>query len=198
MRTLEAQKLREGVRLAYSKAAERPGDDHPFPVGRDFAESVGYPADLLDELPAVCTNAFAGVSNLAVFADIPVGAKVLDVGSGAGLDSIIAARRTGPGGGVTGVDFSETMLERARQGAKEAGVSNLVFYLSDAEHLPVGDSSIDVALVNGVFNLSPARSFIFGELARVVRPGGSVYAAELILREALPQAVQADATNWFA
>lgn len=118
MSTLEAQKLREGVRLAYSKAAERPEDDHPFPVGRDFAESVGYPADLLDELPAVSTNAFAGVSNLAVFADIPVGAKVLDVGSGVGLDSIIAARRTGPGGDVTGVDFSETMLGRARQGRR--------------------------------------------------------------------------------
>lgn len=117
MSTLEAQKLREGVRLAYSKAAERPEDDHPFPVGRDFAESVGY-ADLLDELPAVPTNAFAGVSNLAVFADIPVGAKVLDVGSGAGLDSIIAARRTEPRGDVTGVDFSETMLEPARQGRR--------------------------------------------------------------------------------
>lgn len=108
--------LRYGVRGAYSKAAEQPREEHPFPVGRDFAESVGYPADLLRRLPAVSVEVFAGVSNLSILAQIPRGATVLDLGCGGGLDSIIAARRTGPEGQVFAVDFSPAMLERAKQG----------------------------------------------------------------------------------
>jgi 2-polyprenyl-3-methyl-5-hydroxy-6-metoxy-1,4-benzoquinol methylase len=94
------QELRRRVRDAYSAAAVRPGDNHAFPVGRGFAESLGYPAGLLDTLPPVCVEAFAGVSNVAVSADIPPGSRVLDVGCGAGLDSFIAARRAGPAGCV--------------------------------------------------------------------------------------------------
>ena len=113
--------LREGVQEAYSRAAEHPMQDHPFPVGRNFAESVSYPADLLRRLPAVSVQVFAGVSNLSILAEIPQGTTVLDLGCGGGLDSIIAARRTGPQGQVFAVDFSPAMLKCAKQGLLEAG-----------------------------------------------------------------------------
>jgi len=190
--------LREGVQEAYSRAAEHPREDHPFPVGRNFAENVGYPANLLRRLPAVSVQVFAGVSNLSILAEIPQGTTVLDLGCGGGLDSIIAARRTGTQGQVFGVDFSPAMLKCAKQGLLEAGVNNVRVYSADAERLPIEDNSVDVALANGIFNLNPQRSRIFSELARVVKPGGSVYAAELILREAPAEEVQATATNWFA
>lgn len=175
-----------------------PQEEHAFQVGRAFAESLGYPHDLLEALPAACTEAFAGVSNVAVFAAIPAGAFVLDLGCGAGLDSLIAARRVGPNGKVVGVDFSEAMLDRARRAAAEADVKNVEFRRADAEALPLPDQSVDVAIVNGIFNLNPARDAIFGELARVVRPDGEVFVAELILIEPLPEDERASLTNWFA
>lgn len=190
--------LRESVRTAYSAAAERPREKHAFPVGRQFAESLGYDASLLGSLPACAVDAFAGVSNVSVFAEIPEGATVLDLGCGAGLDALIAARRVGPRAKIIGVDFSEPMLTRARQAAEEAGVGHVEFRLADGERLPLADRSVDVALVNGIFNLNPEREAIFHELARVLRPGGTAWAAELILHEPLSEQVRADPTNWFA
>jgi arsenite methyltransferase len=189
--------IRSGVRDAYSAAAERPSDSHPFPVGRVFAKSVGYSAEWLNGLPGDCVDRFAGVSNISLVAEMPLGATVLDLGCGAGLDSLIASRRVGSGGRVAGVDFSQPMLEQARRGAREAGADNVAFCRADAERLPFPDASIEVALVNGIFNLNPARECIFHELARVVRERGAVYSAELILSAALPPEQQ-DATNWFA
>lgn len=194
----KARELREGVRRAYSAAAKRPHDEHPFPVGRSLAESLGYPEDLLAGLPSACVDAFSGVSNVAVFADIPLGATLLDLGCGAGLDSLIAAQRVGPEGEVLGVDFSAAMLARARQAAAEVGVDNVEFHHADAEKLPFDDGSIDVALVNGIFNLNPVRQAIFRGLARVLRQGGAVYAAELILTERLPPEILESETSWFA
>ncbi len=194
----QSHQLRAGVRQAYSAAADNPQAEHPFPVGRQFAQSLGYPPELLADLPASAVEAFAGVSNVAVFADIPESATVLDLGCGAGLDSLIAAKRVGPTGRIIGIDFSESMLTRARQAAAEAGLNNLEFHQTDAEELFLEDAAIDVALVNGIFNLNPARDLIFRELARVVRPGGAVYGAEIILRQSLPPEEQASETNWFA
>ena len=194
----EAPELLAAVAQAYSAAATRPQDQHPFPVGRDFAISLGYPPQLLAALPAVSLDAFTGVSNVAVFADIPPDARVLDLGCGAGLDAIIAARSVGAAGWVIGVDFSQAMLQRARQGAAQAGLDNAVFYRAVASNLPLADAVIDVALVNGIFNLNPQRDAIFRELARVVRPGGAVYGAELVLREPLPAEARQGKVNWFA
>lgn len=193
-----AARLREIVCRAYSAAAEQPQEKHAFPVGRQFAESLGYPAELLAGLPSVACDAFAGVSNVSVFAALPVGATVLDLGCGAGLDTLIAAQRVGSAGKVIGVDFSEAMLARARNGVVESGTTNVDLRLADAEQLPIRDGEIDVALVNGIFNLSPARDAIFNELARVVRRGGAVYAAELILSQPLPCETRASEKDWFA
>jgi arsenite methyltransferase len=190
--------LRAKVRDAYSAAALHPQDEHAFPVGRQFAVSLGYPDDALAALPAHCVEAFTGVSNVSVFADIREGDNVLDLGCGAGLDSLIAAKRTGCSGTVVGVDFSGSMLHRARCAARDACIHNAMFCRAAAEALPLPDGSIAVALVNGIFNLNPSRDAIFRELARVVTPGGRVYAAELVLREPLPQDSQPDQKDWFA
>lgn len=198
MEDSQRQRLREGVRVAYSAAAETPGEEHPFPVGRWFAESVGYSAEILDSLPEDCVDAFSGVSCVSLFAEIPPESTVLDLGCGAGLDALLASRRTGPKGRVIGVDFSEAMLARARQSAAEAGIRHVEFLEGAAERIPLDDNDVDVALVNGIFNLNPARQAIFSELARVVRPSGAVYAAELILKEPLIKEEQTSEENWFA
>jgi SAM-dependent methyltransferase len=193
----DKQQLREKVREAYSSAAERPAERHPFPVGRSFAESIGYPVELLSRLPEVSVASFTGVSNVSIFADIPQGSTVLDLGCGAGMDTIIAAEKTGLQGKVIAVDFSESMIRRAQQGASEHGCGNATFHVADAEEIPLPDGSVDVALVNGIFNLSPFRERVFSELARVLRGGGTVYAAELILREPLPVQATCSLDNWF-
>jgi SAM-dependent methyltransferase len=198
MSVTPADDIRDRVREAYSAAANSPNDKHPFPIGRGFAESIGYPADLLDSLPSTCVEAFAGVSNVSLFAEVPEGATVLDLGCGAGLDSLIAARRVGPTGKVIGVDFSTSMLDRARQAAAEVDVHNACFERADAERVPIASGSLDVALVNGIFNLNPARESIFRELARVLHPGGVAYVAELILADALPATVKQSDADWFA
>ena len=193
-----SSQLRDGVYKAYSAVAETPQAEHPFAVGREFAERLGYPSELLDQLPAESTEAFTGVSTVSLFAEIHSGATVLDVGCGAGLDSLIAAQRVGKNGKVIGVDFSEAMLARARAAGMKTKTRNIEFRQSSAELLPVDDSSVDVAMVNGIFNLNPSREKIFAELARVMKTGGVVYSAEMILREPLPPDMQMDENDWFA
>jgi arsenite methyltransferase len=190
--------LRSRVCDAYSAAAQSPNAKHPFPVGECFGESLGYPRGLLERMPAVALEAFTGVSNVSLFAHLPIGATVLDLGCGAGLDSLIAAEKIGPLGQVLGVDFSQAMLDRARLAAIELRTVNVYFFLAAAETLPIADDGIDVALVNGIFNLNPARERIFRELARVIRPGGNVYSAELILSEPLLRDEDSGEENWFA
>lgn len=198
MQAVTTNELRSKVREAYSSAAERPSEKQPFPVGRAFAESIGYPASLLDTLPPISVEAFAGVSNVSLFAEIPEGAAVLDLGCGAGLDSLIVARRVGASGKVIGVDFSTAMLDRARQARLQTGLDDVSFEQADAEYLPVKEAAIDVALVNGIFNLNPERDAIFRELARVLRADGVVFAAELILAKPLPAGVKQTDADWFA
>ncbi|HZT30346.1 MAG TPA: methyltransferase domain-containing protein [Bryobacteraceae bacterium] len=195
---MDASRVRELVREAYSAAAEAPEAGHAFPVGRAFAESLGYCGEWLQEIPDESVEAFSGVAGVSLNAAIPPGAAVLDLGCGAGLDSFISARRAGPGGRILGIDFSAAMLKRAVSAAKTARAASLLFCQADGERLPVKTGSIDVALVNGIFNLNPARGAIFAELARVVRRGGAVYAAELILRQPPPPAATANLTDWFA
>lgn len=195
---ISADRLREAVRRVYSLAAEEPHRKHPFPVGRQFAESLGYPRALLCTLPPVAIDAFSGVSNVGVFAEIREGHRVLDLGCGAGLDTIIAGQRVGARGNVIGIDFSEAMLARARQATGEMKARNIHLCNSSGESLPLEDGCIDRVLVNGIFNLNPYREAIFRELARVVRPGGRAYIAELILTQPLPQGTRVTENDWFA
>jgi arsenite methyltransferase len=190
--------VRIRVKQAYTQIAEHPDAAPLFPTGRALAEGVGYPPDLLDTLPSASVEAFCGLSNVSLFAKLPEGASILEVGCGAGLDTLIAARRTGGKGKVVAVDFSMAMLARARYSAQEAGIDNVEFICSDAEKLPVPEGSMDVAIVNGIFNLNPRRDQIFSELARVVKPGGAIYAAEIVLAGPLPKGERESADSWLS
>ncbi len=188
----------DSVRRAYSAAARRPRESHPFPIGGAFAAKLGYPAETLEGAPRAAVDAFTGVSNVGHFAEVAPGWTVLDLGCGAGLDSLLASQKTGPAGHVIGIDFSAPMLWRARRAASENGLGRISFIQSTASRLPLSDSSVDAALVNGIFNLNRDRSSIFAELARVIKKDGRVWAAELVLTEPLPTTVRDDEANWFA
>lgn len=192
------EQLRQGVRESYSGAAVNPGGHHPFPLGEDFAVSLGYPREILNAIPARSRDSFVGVANVSVFADLPVGATVLDIGCGAGLDALIAARRVGPTGRVTGLDFSPAMLALAEQSAAESGLANLQFICGEAEKLPLADRSVDLILVNGIFNLNPDRAAVFREIGRVSKMGGMVYAAELVLTGPLKKRRLRKVDDWFS
>lgn len=183
------------VAQTYSKIALAPAEDAPFPLGRELAENVGYPSSLLDLLPLDSVEAFCGVSNVSLFAEIGQQDVVLDLGCGAGLDTLVAAQRSKQ---VIGVDFSEAMLERAGRALSLSDSGQSVRLIQAPAHqLPLPDSSVDVVLVNGIFNLNPQRSAIMREIRRVLRPGGSAFVAELVLREPLPPA-QLDSAHWLA
>jgi arsenite methyltransferase len=196
--TTNSHELRESVRLAYSAAASDPGAKHPFPVGPGFAQDLGYPQELLSRIPDESVEAFAGVSTVSLQAQLREGLTVLDLGCGAGLDSLVAAERVGSTGCVVGIDFSASMLDRANRSVRRRGYSHVVFVRTSAEQLPLRDASVHVALVNGIFNLNPFREEIFRELGRVVRPGCHVYGAELILQSPLPKSLQSGSANWFS
>jgi arsenite methyltransferase len=190
--------LRESVRGAYASAALDPDTKHPFPVGAKFAESLGYPPELLKSLPPEASAAFAGVSNVSLTAPVQAGMKVVDLGCGAGLDSLVAAGRIGCTGRIIGIDFSGEMLSRARAAADKHGALNTSFIQGAAESLPLADASIDLAMVNGIFNLNPFRDQIFKELARILKTDGIVAGAELILRDTLPDELKKGGANWFS
>jgi len=168
------------VREAYSAAATDPEQPLPFPVGQSFAEGVGYPRTLLDSLPLEAVSSFAGVGQVGELAEIAPGSVVLDIGCGAGLDSLLAARKAGPHGRVVGLDFSRAMVAKATTASRRAGVSTILFCCGDAGRLPLATAAVDVVLVNGIFNLNPERQGLFREMARVLKPGGEAYAAELV------------------
>jgi ubiquinone/menaquinone biosynthesis C-methylase UbiE len=159
---------------------------------------LGYSREVLDTIPREAVEGFAGVSNISVSATIPAGDTVVDLGCGSGLDSLISARRVGAEGRVVGIDFSEAMLERANSSRRELGLANVMFVRSAAERLPLADASVDQALVNGIFNLNPFRDEILSELARIVKPGGCVSGAELILQAPLQESSRVGAANWFS
>lgn len=198
MDATRAAYLRTRVQQVYSAIATDPRARHPFPVGRALAENVGYPVSLLQPMPAAALTSFAGVAPVALFAQLPSGATVLDLGCGAGLDSLLAAQRIGPTGRVIGVDFSPTMVARAQHNLASTGLTNVDCVRGDAERLPLADGVVNIALINGIFNLNPARAAIFAELARVLQPGGQVFAAEIVLRHPRPTQVTAKENDWFA
>lgn len=190
-------KLKDEVRTTYAKVAQNPDGDFHFHRGPEYAaRQLGYDYDELSALPRTATAPFAGVGNPFKMGRLPAGATVIDLGSGAGMDCLIAARQVGPSGRVIGFDMTDAMLERARAAAAEARLANVRFEKADIARLPIEDASVDVVISNGVINLAPDKPAIFEELYRVVRPGGRLQFTDIVIEKELSEDARNDIDLW--
>ena len=194
---LDVASLRAEVQTMYTRVASSPAGDFHFHRGRVYAATVlGYDASELAALPDDVTSSFAGVGNPHAIGAIPVGSTVVDIGCGAGTDLLVAARRTGPNGRAIGVDMTEAMRRRAARGAADAGIENVDVREGDATRLPLDDGSVDVVISNGVLNLVPEKKRAIAEMARVLKPGGRLQIADIIIGEELPESALRDIDLW--
>jgi arsenite methyltransferase len=165
------------------------------PTDRRVAERF-YPADDLSWLPDETVRSALGVGNPVSFAELRPGEDVLDLGSGGGIDCLLAARAVGPTGSVVGIDFLEDMVARGRRAAADAGLGNVRFVQAEIEDLPLADGSVDVVISNGVPNLSPRKGRVMAEAYRVLRPGGRLAIVDLLLEGGLPPEIQTHPAAW--
>jgi arsenite methyltransferase len=192
--TLEAVLKGEIVRM-YQEVADHPGGDFHFFHGREAALLFGYPPDLLDRAPAGAVASFAGVGNPHQRAHIQSGETVLDLGSGAGLDAIIASWRAGPTGRVIGVDLNPSMCLKAQAHASATGTT-MECHEGLMEDIPAADASIDVVISNGVINLSFRKRRVVEEIFRVLRPGGRISITDIVSAKQLTQSIVNDPKLW--
>jgi len=179
--TVDVDVLRSEIEKTYTEVSTEPAKDFIFPTGRAWAEDLGYPEPELSRVPEATMKSFAGVANPHTLGRIDEGATVLDLGCGAGTDLLIAAQMVGPSGRVIGVDMTASMLQRAGASAAEMGLTNVELHESLIESLPVPDASIDVVISNGVIDLVPDKDVVFDEIDRVLRPGGRLQIADVVI-----------------
>jgi ubiquinone/menaquinone biosynthesis C-methylase UbiE/TusA-related sulfurtransferase len=180
----------------YREVALNPHEKYHFEMGRALAERLGYDPKKLDQIPQEAIESFAGVGYFFDYASINEGDKVLDLGSGSGMDSFLAALKVGKTGTVTGMDMTDEQLQKAEGLRDQYGFSNVSFHKGYIENLPFEDNSFDVVISNGVINLCPDKSKVFKEVGRVLKPGGRVAIADIVSEKSLPDNVVCDATLW--
>jgi arsenite methyltransferase len=178
---IDVDLLKSEIKKTYSSVSEEPGRDFIFPTGRAWADDLGYPTEL-SNVPESAVESFAGVANPWTMGRLAPGERVLDLGSGAGTDSLVAAQMVGAGGRVTGIDMTAAMLVKARSAATAMGVTNVAFVEGEAERLPFSDASFDVVISNGVIDLVPDKDAVFAELYRVLAPGGRMQIADVTIQ----------------
>ncbi len=188
--------LREEIRREYAQVATQPEKGFHFHTGQRLAQILGYHDEWLAEMPAVSIESLAGTGNPFSMGDLHSGERVVDVGCGAGLDSLIAARMVGPTGHVIGVDMTPEMLERARSGASELGLEQVEFHEGLAESLPVPDGWADVVISNGALNLLPDKSLALNEMARVLKPNGRLQIGDILVEKLVPAEAKLDIALW--
>ena len=194
---LDVARLRAEVLSMYTRVASEPAGNFHFHRGAQYAaDRLGYAPAELARLPDSVTASFAGIGNPHLIQPLEPGAVVLDIGSGAGTDLLLAAMHVGSSGQAIGVDMTEPMAARARAGAHAVGLSNVDVRLGDATALPVSDESIDVLISNGVFNLVPDKDLALAEMFRVVRPGGRLQLADIVLGAELDEKTRRDVDLW--
>jgi len=193
---VDSDALRAQVTEKYTEIANEPEKGAHFHTGKSLAMMVGYPESIIDSLPAGTVESFAGTGNPFSMGELKPGETVLDLGCGAGFDSLIAARQVGASGRVISIDMTPAMLDKARVGASEAGLSNVEFHEAYAESLPVQDKSVDVVISNGVINLCPDKMAVFGEINRVLKPGGRIQLGDMVVHKVVPDDAKADIDLW--
>jgi arsenite methyltransferase len=196
--TLDRIDLEARVKQMYEQVALAPEADFHFETGRGLAEHLGYPSAGLDAVPAPAIDSFAGVGYFLDLAALTPGERVLDLGSGSGMDSFLAANACGPTGSVIGVDMTRAQLAKATQLAVEAGYGQVEFREGYIEDLPVEDGTVDCVISNGVINLSPDKPAVFHAAAATLRPGGRLAIADIVSARHLPEGVTCDASLWAA
>jgi arsenite methyltransferase len=188
--------LREAIKKEYAEVARDPHKGYHFHTGRDAAARIGYDPQLFAELPEENIASFAGTGNPFSLGAIHPGDVVVDVGSGAGFDSLIAARLVGPEGRVVGIDMTDEMIAKAQYGAKIMGAANAQFRQGLADDLPLPDDFADVLISNGVLNLTPDKNKTLEEWARVLKPGGRMFIGDIVLEKKIPQEALDDISLW--
>ena len=193
---LDLSELRDAISCEYQAVANEPKKGFHFHTGRPLARILGYDDNWLEGIPEPCIESFAGTGNPFSLGEIKPGEHVVDIGCGAGIDSLIAAKKTGPSGAVMGVDMTAAMLDKAQAAAAEAGISNADFRLGHAEDLPVDDGWADVIISNGVLNLTPSKAVTLREMARVLKPEGRLQIGDILVQKPVPEGAKREIDLW--
>jgi arsenite methyltransferase len=193
---IDAEVLKCEIKKTYAKVSQEPAEDFIFPTGRAWALDLGYPPDLLARVPEAAAESFAGVANPFALGTLERGEVVLDLGSGAGTDSLVAAQMVGPQGHVTGLDMTPEMLAKAQAAAAEMEAANVEFVEGEVEVLPFGDESFDVVISNGVIDLVPDKDAVFSEINRVLRPGGRIQIADVTIQNPVSEEGRRNIDLW--
>ena len=194
--TVDVGKLRKEIQTKYREVLDHPDATFHFHTGLRAAANAGYLDAWLDGLPKQAIESFAGVANPFHWGLPRSGERVVDVGSGAGLDSLVAARAVGPSGAVIGVDMTPEMLDRARAAAHDAGVANVEFREGLAERLPIDKEWADVVISNGVLNLVPDKLGAYKQIFRALKPGGRIQIADICVDRPVPESALRDIDLW--
>jgi arsenite methyltransferase len=194
--SVDVDVLRAEIQTTYTDVSREQERDFIFPTGRAWARELGYPEPELSVVPDATVESFAGVANHWLLGRIEPGEVVLDLGCGAGTDLLIAAQMSGPEGRVAGVDMTAAMLDRAAAGAREMGLRNVELHEALIEALPLEDASVDVVISNGVIDLVPDKDAVFDEIDRVLRPGGRVQLADVVIHEEVSEDARARIDLW--
>ena len=192
---IDVELLKSEIKKTYASVSNEPEKDFMFPTGRAWAEDLDYP-DELSRVPDSAVESFAGVANPFALGRLVPGEHVLDLGSGAGTDSLVAAHMVGPEGHVTGIDMTPEMLAKARAAASAMGATNVEFVEGEGERLPFSDGSFDVVISNGVIDLIPDKDAVFSELFRVLRPGGRLQIADVTMQNPVSEEGRRNIDLW--
>lgn len=188
--------LNEAIKKEYSKVAEEPKKGYHFHTGFDATDRIGYDRTLCTNIPNENIESFAGTGNPFSLGPINEGDVVVDVGSGSGLDSLIASQLVGPTGRVIGIDMTHEMLSKSRHGASVMGAKNTEFREGYADNLPLPDNFADVVISNGVLNLTPDKEKTLNDWSRVLKPGGRLYIGDILVSKKIPQSALDDISLW--
>jgi SAM-dependent methyltransferase len=194
--TLDLEQLRSAIQDEYTEVASCPWKGFHFHTGRFLADRLGYPAERVESLPDSVIESFAGVGNPFSWGDLAPGETVIDLGSGAGFDALLAAQMVGREGRVIGVDMTPAMLSNARANAQLLDQTNIEFREGLLEALPIPDGTVDTVISNGVINLCPDKAVVLSEAFRVLKPGGRLQIADIVVGKAVPDGAKQDIPLW--